>query len=208
MVVTLDGRRIEDAGESVTLHELIAAARAQAPVGRIIAGVRINGLELVGDPLAEKLAAPVSASDQIDLDSADPRQVCGEAMRGAADAMDEAAALCDGIVTGLRTQTQPTDALRRLGEALHAWQVLNDALQQSGALLGEDLGARLHEQLTIQQHIAALASWLTELRTSFETRDYVLLADQVEFEMPERIHHWRDVLLSLADELEPKAGLA
>lgn len=202
MILTLDGRRIESRMHSgATLQQLISDARESAADGRIIAGVRVNGVELVGDALMQQLAASVDSDTQVDLDSADPREICADALRSAAEALEAADSLREEIVSGLRTQVQPTEAFQRLGEALYAWQAVNDALQQSSALLGRDLQSCMHAGQSVNAHTAALAGWLQELRASFESRDFVLLADQIEFELPQRSDTWRALLGDVAGQL-------
>ncbi len=202
MILTLDGRKIESrVRNGGTLQDVISDARQNAPDGRIIASVRVNGIDLVGDELLQQLSSAVEPDAQVDLDSADAREVCAAALRGGAEALEIADTLREEIVSGLRTQIQPADAFQQLGEALHAWQVVNDALQQSSALLGQNLQLQQHAGRPIREHTGELAGWLQELRASFEARDFVLLADQIEFELPERSENWRALLRDLADQL-------
>jgi hypothetical protein len=54
----------------------------------------------------------------------------------------------------------------------------------------------------IGRHFETLAHKLRDVRDAFDSRDYVLLADVLEFEMPETCRRWSGLLEALATQLD------
>ena len=72
--------------------------------------------------------------------------------------------------------------------------------------MGEDLAARPVEGTSLSDHFGTLAQKLRDVRDAFDARDFVLLADILEFEMPEVCLQWSGRLGAFADDLRCAGG--
>lgn len=201
MLVTLDGRRLDDRfSPAAALHELIDQVRAVHLPDRLVVGVAINGRELIDDELHARLAAPIEAGAQIDLESGDAGQVAADALRDTAAqleaAADEQVSIADALQAG-----STADAVQQFSAVLGTWHGCRQTLTEAAALLRirlehTNLGGR-----PAGEHLVELVGKLRELRDAFDARDFVLLADLLRHEMPGLCRAWAERLRELAESI-------
>lgn len=199
MIVTLDGERLTgDWGSPRLLGEVVDRVRRDHLGDRVIVEVAWNGENLVDQSLHERLSEAVPDGDQIDLGSASPQQVANDALREIAARLRQADA-AHRQVAGLLQGGRVVDAAQAFTGLLTVWQDAQRVLVEASTLLGEDLSARSVDGQTVQEHLARLARTLREVRDAFDARDYVLLGDLLEFDMPDVCTHWSGLFDELAE---------
>lgn len=206
MIVTLDGERLSGLFPTgATLQALIDQVR-QAHLGdRLVVSVAVDGQELLDEELGERLESPLDGVGQLDLASADRWQLAADSLREVAERLGEAAgdqaAVADQLHAG-----NVAEAVNRFGEFLQVWQSCQQAILGCSGVLGQDLTALECDGRPVREHLDALADRLRELRDTFEARDMVLLADLVQYELPDTCRVWQGILNELASGLAAQAG--
>lgn len=200
MQVTLDGQPFASAlSAEAPLEALLDEVRPT--VGdRLIVAVAINGQMLEAPDLERVLAAPVAAGVTVELQSARPRQLALDALRGLALELGDAPAALHAAAERLAAG-QTSAGVQDVGSHLALWQTLHQALQQCSQLLGENLLARQHDGRTLQSAFEEVVGELSALRDTLEARDMVRLADTLRYELPELCTRWQTTLHAVADEV-------
>jgi hypothetical protein len=201
MIVTLDGERLDGAfSNQGTLQALIDQVRRTRPEDSVIVTVAIDGEPLVGKELGERLERPVDQVTQVDLGSADRRQLAADALREVAAQLatvgDDQAAVAGELQAG-----NTSEAVGRFGKFLEAWQLCQRSILECSGLLGQDLTAVQCDGRSVREHLDGLADKLRELRDAFDARDTVLLADLIQYEVPDVCRGWHGIMKNLADSV-------
>lgn len=201
MIVTLDGQRVNaDFEPGCTLETLIAQVRT-AHDNCLIVSVSENGRCLRTDELPGVLQQPVAEGAQIDLESGNARALAQAALTALSQEFVAAArlqpALADRLAAG-----QTADAVRDVGQVVGLWQMCQAALVQCSGLLGCDLTQREVGGRTVQGWFEGAVGKLQELRGALDSRDLVLLADLVRYELPELCTAWSRMLGGLAEQVD------
>jgi hypothetical protein len=206
MIVTLDGERLGGSFPAGgTLQALIDQVRGAHLGDRLVVSVAVDGRPLANQELGERLESPLERVEQIDLASADRWQLVADSLREVAEHLGEAgseqAAIADQLQAG-----NVCEAITRFGEFLRVWQTCQQTILDCSNLLGQDLTALECAGRSVREHLDGLVDKLRELRDTFEARDMVLLADLVQYEMPDTCRVWQGVLNELADGVAASAS--
>ncbi|MGE0479965.1 MAG: hypothetical protein AB7Q17_05780 [Phycisphaerae bacterium] len=198
MIVTLDGRRVEDpVAAGATLGGVIATVRRCCAENRLLVSIVLNGRELFDDDLETEIAAALDDADQVDFESAERDGVIRAALAATAEKVRHAGYEAVEIAEQLNAAATP-DALRRIGTLVETWQACRRALSEAGGLIGEDLTQRTFDGRSVEAHLNELAGRLGELRDALTQRDFVLIADLLHYELPPLCEHWHKLLQTLA----------
>lgn len=168
----------------------------------IIVAVRRDGLQLLGDELAEALLEPISAGECLELTSALPYQLIYSAASEAARLVDEIDEQRNGVADELCTG-DPQNALAKLQLNLQKWQQVHTAITQSITLL-ERVGATF--PLDRSELVAALQSpreHLEQIRSALSSTDYVLLADLLQYDFETVLGLWRKLIVVIQSQTAP-----
>jgi hypothetical protein len=201
MKVTLDAAPLTDTFDtSDTLQALIDEVRDSQLGDRIVVGVTIDNQNLVDNELNRRLAEPLGDAESVELISADRQELARDALYEAAEQLaaagEEHLTIADHLQAG-----RHTEAVNGFAQFLTAWQVCQRVLLECSNLLSMNLTQVQCAGAPMNQHLDELAGKLREMRDAFEARDSVLLADMVQYEMPEICQHWREILRKLGDTL-------
>jgi len=205
MIVTLDGQRIDHLPQAgASLESLIEHLRGTCLGERIVITVSWNGRDLTGSDLTDRLGVAPSGDDQIDLESAQPTEVCALALREVGDQLRVATDALPEIAAGFHAGGAES-ALGGLSSMLGVWANCQRTLGDASRLLGRDLGEEEFQGERLTTHLEAVANVLRSVREAVQNRDYVLLADLIEYEMPGVCTLWQGAVLALADRVEQPA---
>lgn len=208
MIVTLDGQKLDQHGAfRGTLESLVERIRAELPGDQVLVAVSLGGRELVGDELNERLAGDLAADAQIDLESASPREIASAALRESADRLDLAADALSEVAADFQAG-KGASATGGLSSLLAVWNTCQQTLGQAGALLNRDLTLEIYEGKSLNEQLGAVVETLRSLRDAVEARDNVLIADLIEYEMPDLCRRWHRILTTTADQIEHAATAA
>jgi hypothetical protein len=206
MIVTLDGERVNRTfAPDSTLQGVLDQVRPDLRAGRLFVAVAIDGRECTQAQLEELLPKPVDVNSQVDLESGDRAALAVTALRCVADELGEAGQR-QQQVAGLLHAGQVAEAIRRVGEVVQTWQAARDVVVQCGGLIERDLTAEQFQGQSVDQWLLQLIEQLRELRDALDARDMVILADLVQYEMPELCGTWHDLLNSVADGIAEAAA--
>lgn len=201
MIVTLDGRRFSpESGSAATLETLVNEVRQACPADRIVVEVRFDGQPLTGDDLEARMTRSIDGTAQIDFSSACPRELACDALREIVTQLDDAVEVHHSVARDFQSG-RATVGAANMGGLLATWQACCQAYRHCSDLLGSEIQQLPADRRPGSPQIASLVSRLREVRDAFDARDYVLLADQLEFELAPLCIEWRDRLAALIDEL-------
>lgn len=205
MIVTLDGQRLQTQfNEGCTLGAVVDQVRDEHLGDRLVVGVALNGQSMVHNDLEVSLDRALGTNDQVDLESADRHVVAADALRAIGEQLAEAARLQPAIADRL-SGSEASSAIRQVGELVGIWNTCTQAVAQCSGLLGRDLTHVTYQDRPMRAWLDDLVAKLHQLREALEARDLVLLADLLNFELPELCHTWRGLLTELAADIQRSA---
>lgn len=201
MIVTLDGQKLDGTFPTdSTLRGLIDRVRESHLDNRLVVSVAIDGRDLLDDELSAALGRSLQAAQQVDLESSAPKPLVVQALRELVSRLDEAAPEHRRCAERLNAGEIST-ALTDFGKVLSAWQSCHETVTHAAGLLSEDLNDATTSGAKLADSLARLAEKLRDVRDAFEARDFVLLADLVQFELGELCGEWSAMLAKVADAL-------
>lgn len=199
MQITLDGQPVTLEGAS--LGDVLAAAQAHCEAqGRIVVEVQFNGRALVGTELEQAQAAQLTDAS-VALLSAKPGELAAEALRGAAQLLDEARSAQGAAALHLQ-QDDVAEAMTHIGRAIEIWQQTQTAVLQVCQLLNLDLEQLPLADSTAMTQINRLLDQLKELRQLLQAADTVALADALAYEWPDTVDRWQSLLGALIQQVQ------
>ncbi len=200
MIVTLDGQRLSSSiAPDCTLEDLIQQVRA-AHDDCLIVSVALNGQTLGDSDLQSRLPQPVAADMQIDLESGQPIQLVGDALRGLgleyAAAGDHLASIAERLQSGAAAA-----AVGEISEFIGLWNTCHRVLVQCSGLVNQDLARQTYDGRNVQAWFEEAVNKLAGVRDALEARDLVLLSDMLRYELPPICNSWQQMLNYLADHV-------
>lgn len=200
MIVTLDGRRLPlDLAGPATLRTILDSVKAAHLEARLVVEVSVNGRPLINDALLECLDQPAADGDQIDLGSAETASLVSAALDEMVEQMDLGGAAHRDVAAALQAG-RTSEAVGQFGQLLSIWQNSRTTIVECSQLMEQDWSDREIGGQTLAAHLNELTSRLREVRDAFEARDYVLLGDLLQYEMPDVCATWASIFRRLAEE--------
>jgi len=201
MIVTLDGKQLTEAfPESGTLREVVEQVRQEHLSDRIVVSVVFDGRQLDDEEVGRCLVETLDEVQRVDFCSAEPRRLAADTLREVGRTLGAVGAEQAGVADKLHAG-QVSDAVTQFSDFVQNWQICQKAILECSGLLGQDLTAIEFNGRPVGAYLDDLAERLRELRDAFENRDMVLLADMIEFELPETCRTWETILGHLADTI-------
>ncbi len=127
------------------------------------------------------------------VETVDPSAIAHEVLAEVDKQLNEAQVLSDQAVANLR-QGVYNEALKRLGTCFKSWSLARESLDKVSRLIRLDLETTLVDGTPMSEVIADFAKQLAEIRSALESKDYVMLADTLAFEMKPAAQKWRGAL--------------
>lgn len=195
MAVYVDDQPVELAGDSLG-SVLSAATNHLASSGRIVVEVLVDGQNLVGDELVSRQSAGVEQAE-VRLYSADPRVLGGETLDQVRRLLGEARQ-AQQEAAELIMQDRQADAMQRVVAAVDGWRQAQDAILNTTRLVGINLDEQQFSGEPLSQKIKSLLDQIKELKSLIEGRDFVALADSLQYEWPETVKVWENMVDQLS----------
>ena len=201
MIVTLDGRRLSlDLAGPATLRAILDRVKAAHLESRLVVEVSVNGRPIINDALLDGLDQPAADTDQIDLGSAEPASLVNAALAEMVEQMDLAGAAHRDVAAALQAG-RTGEAVGQFGRLLSIWQNSRTTIVECSRLMEQDWSNREIDGRTLTAHLNDLTARLREVRDAFEARDYVLLGDLLQYEMPDVCATWASIFRRLAEDV-------
>jgi hypothetical protein len=188
MAIFLDEQPTTLAGQ--TLREILRSAGERlAPSGRIVIEVAIDGQSLDNAELQGRLDAPVSGV-VVRLTSVEPRELASDALGQVCERLDDARQ-AQFQAAELLQQDRSIDAMRRISDAIAAWQQTQAAVLQCSQLLNLNLDNEQLDGRPVSAMVNDLLEQLKQLKTLINDNDSVGLADALAYEWPQSVDRWQ-----------------
>lgn len=189
--------------EAKTLAAAIDAARAKVlQVNRLIVEIRLDGRTL-SEAEMDELADQEEAGEEVQLITADPAELCLDALRDVRGRLAQAREAQQQAAQKLQAD-QADAALQDVAAALTAWQQSQQAVAQSAQLLNITLEQLSVGERPVPQIIEELADRLTATREQLVGGDWLGLADSLAYEMDEAAEEWDALLGVMIARVEEK----
>ncbi len=179
-------------GEVITRLENIAASR-----GEVICEIRVNG-ELIDEEQEARLANdagkanPRSAIRSLSIRSDRPEHLIGQALRSSLSFIPLLTRASVDTSTRFREGDVHVGS-EQLNEALEGCQWFVETIHHArGAASG--IGFAVQQAERWQQAEKMLFDVVTELTATFDRKDYLLVADLLEYELTAALEMWSPVL--------------
>ena len=192
--------------ESHTLAEAIAWAQSQLPTGQIITAVSLDGVALEGDALTQ--TRPQLVAGRVISLGTTSRKELSLSMLGKLYAMVQWLAPQHKEVAALLEKGEQAPAFAKLGKIFAGWQQIQNAfggLAKLNDIVPSELPVRA---LTGDAILNEFCRQLAEMQTALQNRDFVLLADILQYEMDGATANWVSLLESILAVVEPQAATA
>jgi hypothetical protein len=202
MIVTLDGNRIApECSPAATLQCLVDQVSGSLSSDRLVVGIARDGQDLVDDRLEAALLEPLDDGMQVDLSTADRRELAAGALRHVSAQIAQVGEQQPRIAAQLTGGDAPR-AIQQFSGFLEVWQTSQRTLAQCCHILKTNLALHEFQGQPVTAHLSELAVKLREVRQALEATDMVLLADLLEYELPSTCRHWSALMTDMAARLE------
>ncbi|MCG8408606.1 MAG: hypothetical protein MI923_25670 [Phycisphaerales bacterium] len=204
MSVFLDGQPIP--GETLTpdicVGQLIESTKERLRgTGVIIFSILCDGDEIPADRLEGTLSKPVSAFDRLELISGRPKELVLDALA------DTRRSFSDSFVTVKQAANDMTagnlsKGMAGLIDCIGIWSSVHEVVVQGGTLVGVDFDNLTIDGRHILDWLKDLGTKLRDIKRAIESRDNVLLADMLRYEMDEMMQGWERMLDAFIEEVK------
>ena len=191
-------------GPHTTLEQLSESIRNGAvPEDRLVISIQGDGRDLVAHDLDEALSRPVVEYDRLDFLTESTSTVAVEALETAGQMFVESAAGRTQTAT-LFTQGQIDEALQLLGPCIITWQRAFDAVAQVLTLTGLELDEVESEGVRLTAMVETWTDQLRQIKEAFENKDFVLIADLLEYEFGPTTDRWAAYIQSISEIIQDR----
>lgn len=127
------------------------------------------------------------------IETAAPREIALDVL-AEVDAELERADELKSQVVELLQKNEPAPAMQRLSGCFTVWNAARESLQKTTQLLRIDLETIRLDTCTLHESLLQFAEQLRQIKTALESRDFVSLADVLEYEMTQTTDRWRQAI--------------
>jgi len=189
-----------------TLGDVLKWARTQLSDGRVIVQIQL-GEQLLEGPALSRARRDTLGDATLTLVSADQKEL-------ALTMLGKLAALIQWLtpqhkdVAGLLERGETKKGLERLAGILSAWQQIQEAYGNLAKLINLSLTDLPVHHLNGEDVLNEFCHQLEEIQTALQNKDFVLLADILQYEMEGAVVNWMALLEATLGEVEPTAATA
>lgn len=190
--------------EDSTLGDFLKWAQTQLPEGRVVTQVRLDEQILEGPALHAARRNPL-ASSTLALTTADRKELSLTTLGKLAALIQWLAPQHQQIASALE-RGEISAGLQRLQGVISAWQQIQSAYANLAKLLLLDLSELPVREITGEAALQDFCHQLGEIQTALQNRDFVLLADILQYEMDGARETWMALLQSTLGVVDPAAA--
>ncbi len=206
MEVFVDDNQVDADGLSAgTVEEALRHLQSTVcPPDYMVIGLQCDGSEVPAGAMAETLQKPASSFDKLEVFTCTKDALVVDAMTQALACLDDTEEAC-GRAAQFLTEGATTKATETLGECLRTWMQIHEAMGKSIEMLQIDVEQATVNDKRLIELIVKPKETLLQVKEALQARDYVLLADILQYEFPEVLEQWRALLGKLKREAEELA---
>jgi hypothetical protein len=199
MELFINDKRVEgpECDDSCALVELLRLAQEEfCPADHIIMSLRCDGLQVQAQEMESKLKRPVGDFRRVEVLTGTQPQLVREAMVQAQEALGateaELGAIADQLIEG-----KIIESVQRLADSLAIWQQIHDAVSKSIQMLDLDPQSIIVEDQSLVEAIRGPKGMLLQVKEALEAKDYVMLADVLQYEFEPAVNTWQAILTEI-----------
>lgn len=200
MEVWLNGRQLAGETGGGTLQEILEGMVAR-DMGddATLSEVRINGV-----PYSEKDMGPPQrlgrgAISRLEVETISSRQVALHFLAHAEHFLDPLLEAAQGVAELFRVSDEREANIHYL-RVLESLQLFLQTLDMARQVLGLDFNRLSWAGQSAEQRLARLSDLVQEMLTAQENQDWVLLADELQYDLSAELQGWRLHLASLREQ--------
>ncbi len=203
MQVYLDNEPYElTCSEQMTIGQVVDQVKTALPDRqRMLVAVRCDGQDVAPDRLDTVLGESVDRYEKLELETSSPWDLAASALSGAGELFSETQGLIEQTVD-LLNQGQTTRAMDLLGNCLRVWNQASETVRRTAQLVGLNLDQIVVAGQPISEVFTKLREQLSSVKESLEGRDYVLLADILQYEVPATAQQWQQMIQAVLEQIE------
>jgi hypothetical protein len=179
--------------DGATVADAIDALQSADP-DRLIVAIRLDGAEIGQADLVDVLKLPLAEPGRLDIEYDSTRKLTAQALGEAALMLEPARDGYVAIATDL-ARGRTAEAMDRLNACFGLWNTVEQALRQSRAG-GVDLDAPLGASPAPAACIDRLGTVLRAIQEALARRDFVDVADLVEYDLLDVTDAWQAMLVA------------
>ena len=200
MDVFVDDQKVDFSCEtSETLEQALKRLGQQCcPAGHVVVGVRCDGVHLSDEALDKAMSSPAGDYGCIEVVTAKPAHLVTSALNVASDMLTEVDRDRERVA-GLFSEGKTDEGIAALAKCLAVWQQVHEAIRKSIQMLEVDpAGVHVSGQ-PLDEALSLPMGRLERLRDALAQRDYVLLADVLQYEFEEVITQWQALIEAIKE---------
>ncbi len=152
------------------------------PPTQLITAIRLNDRPLEADWLQKQDRIYVMNEDEMDIDAEDAAVIGNRAFQATREQLGKLIGDLEQTAQGFRLDDETT-ANARLVQSIENMQAFFTVIQESFVLMGRDFNTTTIGDTKGQDYIKTFSGKLSELIDVQQSKDWVLLADMIEYEL-------------------------
>lgn len=182
-----------------TIGQLIGAAKVRLQgTHEMVLGVRCDDEEVPSEQLDDVIPLACSLFDSVRVITGDAREVVADALmvtrRALATTYAQTRSVCEKLAAG-----SIQAAMQEMVECSCVWSRVHQAVVQSCSLLSINPSSALIAGRPLAEWLGDIAKMLIGIKSAMESRDYVLLADILRYEIDDVLGGWEQMLEGLIE---------
>lgn len=207
-VVLLDGEPLTGLGEPGRVADVVHAVRNRlAARDRLVVGIGCDGVTIPEPELSQTLDRAVNGIERLELRSERLSSLVLGALRQAAGLLTELQISREAIANAL-AEARAAEAMKSLGEFMRTWSQTLSAVERCAEAMQISLDDLSIAGRSVTEHVGDVALALRSLKDGLTAQDFVIVADQMRYEMPATIDAWHAVLRAMIEHVESRAMTA
>jgi hypothetical protein len=139
--------------------------------------------------------------ETLEFETGSPWDLATGALEGAGALFGETRGLMTEVVE-LLNQGQTTRAMDLLANCLQVWHQASESVRRTSQLIGLDLDGVTVAGEPVAGLFSKLGEQLNGVKEALEGRDYVLLSDIVQYELPATTEQWQQMIQVILSRIE------
>lgn len=166
---------------------------------RFVVRVTCDGQEILADDMEDVLRKPADSFERLELFTSTKGSLVAEAMKEAHASLEQTDRACREAGE-LLSQGKTAEGIEALGECLAVWQQIHEAVAKSFQLLALKTDSITIQDEPLEVVLGKPRDILTQVKEALESRDMILLADLLIYDLTEVTAQWLAIVNRLRDE--------